>query len=125
VNCFLLQDGRRALIRDQTGIRLRDSREPLSPATLGQILEETPERFSPNVALRPVVQDALFPNLAYIAGPGELAYFAQLRSVYAAFEVPMPVIVLRASLSLLEPRTARLLERFHLGLPDLSVNPSS
>ncbi len=123
VNCFLLQDGRRALIRDQAGIRLRDTREPLSSASLRQILEEAPERFSPNVALRPVVQDALFPNLAYIAGPGELAYFAQLRSVYAAFEVPMPVIVPRASLSLLEPRTAKLLERFRLGLPDLSVEP--
>jgi len=121
VNCFLLQDGRRALIRDQAGIRLRDTREPLSSASLRRILEETPERFSPNVALRPVVQDALFPNLAYVAGPGELAYFAQLRSVYAAFDVPMPVIVPRASLSLIEPRTARLLERFHLGLPDLSV----
>jgi bacillithiol synthase len=123
VNCFLLQDGRRALVRNQEGIQLRDSREPLSSASLRRILEEAPERFSPNVALRPVVQDALFPNLAYIAGPGELAYFAQLGSVYAAFEVPMPVIVPRASLSLLEPRTARLLERFHLGLPDLTVEP--
>ena len=123
VNCFLLQEGRRALVRDRTGVRLRDSGELLSLSTLRQMAEETPERFSPNVALRPVVQDALFPTLAYVAGPGELAYFAQLRSVYASFDVPMPVVVPRASLSLLEPRMSQLLERFHLGLSDLIVEP--
>jgi bacillithiol biosynthesis cysteine-adding enzyme BshC len=121
VNFFLLQDGRRPLVRDQAGFRLRDTGEVLSPASLRRMAEETPERFSPNVALRPVMQDALFPTLAYVAGPGELAYFAQLRPVYAAFNVPMPVIVPRASLSLLEPRMAQLLQRFHLSLLDLGV----
>jgi bacillithiol biosynthesis cysteine-adding enzyme BshC len=123
VNCFLLRDGRRALVRDRTGLRLRDSGDLLSSSSLRQMVEETPEQFSPNVALRPVVQDALFPTLAYVAGPSELAYFAQLRRVYAAFDVPMPVIVPRASLSLLEPRMAQLLERFHLGLSDLEMEP--
>jgi len=85
--------------------------------------QESPERFSPNVALRPVVQDTLFPTLAYVAGPGELAYFAQLRPLYAAFEVPMPVIVPRATLSLLEPRITQLLTRFRLGLHDLTAEP--
>jgi bacillithiol biosynthesis cysteine-adding enzyme BshC len=123
VNCFLLRDGRRALVRDRTGLRLRDSGDLFSSSSLRQMVEETPEQFSPNVALRPVVQDALFPTLAYVAGPSELAYFAQLRRVYAAFDVPMPVIVPRASLSLLEPRMAQLLERFHLGLSDLEMEP--
>ncbi len=123
VNCFLFQAGRRALVKDRLGIRLRDTGDLLPFSSLRRMAEETPERFSPNVALRPVIQDALFPTLAYVAGPGELAYFAQLRSVYAHFDVPMPVVVPRATLSLLEPRMAQLLERFRLSLSDLSAEP--
>jgi bacillithiol biosynthesis cysteine-adding enzyme BshC len=121
VNCFLLERGRRPLVRDAAGFRLRDTGEVRPAASLYRAAEESPERFSPNVALRPIVQDTLFPTLAYVAGPGELAYFAQLRSVYAAFDVPMPVIVPRATLSLLEPRIAQLLARFRLGLHDLTA----
>jgi bacillithiol biosynthesis cysteine-adding enzyme BshC len=123
VNCFLLAEGRRALVRDPTGFRLRDTGETIAPASLLRMVQDSPERFSPNVALRPVVQDMLFPTLAYVAGPGELAYFAQLRPVYAAFGVPMPAIVPRASLSLLDPRVAQLLDRFRLPLQDLAAEP--
>jgi bacillithiol biosynthesis cysteine-adding enzyme BshC len=123
VNCFLLQRGRRPLVRDAAGFRLRDTGEVIPTASLCRLAEESPEQFSPNVALRPVVQDTLFPTLAYVAGPGELAYFAQLRPVYAAFGVPMPVIVPRATVSLVEPRIAQLLARFRLGLPDLTAEP--
>ncbi len=123
VNYFLLREGRRALVRDGEGFRLRDSRETIPAADLHRLAQEEPERFSPNVAMRPVVQDALFPTIAYVAGPGELAYFAQLRLVYQAFDVPMPLIVPRASLTLVEPRVVQLLERFRLGLPDLTLEP--
>jgi bacillithiol biosynthesis cysteine-adding enzyme BshC len=123
VNCFPLQRGRRPLVRDAAGFRLRDTGETIPAASLYRTAQESPERFSPNVALRPIVQDTLFPTLAYVAGPGELAYFAQLRPLYAAFEVPMPVIVPRATLSLLEPRITQLLTRFRLGLHDLTAEP--
>lgn len=123
VNCFLLRDGRRGLTRDAEGFRLRDSGEVIPPADLRRLAEERPELLSPNVALRPILQDFLFPNLAYVAGPGELAYFAQLRPAYEAFGVPMPVVVPRASLTLVESRMAQLLERFDLGLPQLTLEP--
>jgi len=123
VNCFLLREGRRGLVRDGNGFRLRDSKQMIPAAELQRLAQDEPERFSPNVALRPVVQDFLFPTLAYVAGPGELTYFAQLRPMYQAFDVLMPLVVPRASLTLVEPRIGQLLERFRLGLPDLTLEP--
>ncbi len=123
VNCFLLQGGRRALTKNAEGVRLRDGREATPATDLRRLAQEQPESFSPNVALRPILQDFLLPTVAYVAGPGELAYFAQLRSVYQAFDVLMPVIVPRASITLVEPRVAQLLGRFRLGLPDLTLEP--
>ena len=73
----------------------------------------------PNVALRPVMQDTLFPTLAYIGGPAEIAYFAQLGPAYAAYGVPMPPVLPRAHLTLLEARIAALMARHALALPQL------
>jgi bacillithiol biosynthesis cysteine-adding enzyme BshC len=70
-----------------------------------------PGDFSPNVLLRPVVQDSIFPTVAYVAGPSELAYFAQLRSVYEAFSVPMPLVYARASATIVDSNAARFLAR--------------
>jgi bacillithiol biosynthesis cysteine-adding enzyme BshC len=123
VGCFLLRDGRHPLDRDGGSFRLRDTGETIPVPELRRLAEEAPERFSPNVALRPIVQDTLFPTLAYVAGPGELAYFAQLREIYEAFAVPMPLIVPRASFTLIEPRATQLLERFRLGLADIAQDP--
>ncbi len=123
VNCFLLRDGRRGLTREDGGFRLRDSGELLPARTIQTLAGEHPEWLSPNVALRPVLQDYLFPTVAYVAGPGELAYFAQLGRVYRAFDVPMPLIVPRAFLSLADRRTLELLDRYHLSLADLAPEP--
>ena len=123
VNCFLLRQGRWALAKEREDFLIRESQERMSAAELQRLVQDEPERLSPNVALRPIVQDAVFPTIAYIAGPGELAYFAQLRGVYQAFDVPMPLIVPRAFVSLIEPRVAKLLERFRVSLPDLSQDP--
>jgi bacillithiol synthase len=70
-----------------------------------------PERFSPNVLLRPLVQDTLFPTIAYVGGPSEVAYFAQLKDVYAHFGVPMPLIVPRATATVLDGAGLRFLQR--------------
>lgn len=70
-----------------------------------------PERFSPNVLLRPVVQDWMFPNVAYVAGPGELAYHGQLEEIYKAFHVPRPLIYPRATATILDAPALRFLDR--------------
>lgn len=75
---------------------------------------ETPERFSPNVALRPLVQDHLLPTIAYVAGPSEIAYFAQLETLYRLLEIPMPVVYPRHRLTIVEGKIHRLVEKLGL-----------
>jgi bacillithiol biosynthesis cysteine-adding enzyme BshC len=71
-----------------------------------------PETFSPNVLLRPIVQDTLFPTVAYVSGPNELTYLAQLKGVYERFGVPMPLVVPRATATLLDSAALRFLTRY-------------
>lgn len=122
-NLFRLDDteGRRAV--DLLGDGTFSVRGTSRTYTLQVMLEEVetyPERFSPNAALRPVVQDALLPTLAYVGGPGELAYFAQLRPVYDAHAVPMPVVYPRLSATVLTARARRALNALGLDVPDLA-----
>ena len=113
--------------------RLDETRQPIRVApdgfTVGErtvgaddLLREVaaqPELFSPNVLLRPVVQDTLFPTVAYVAGPNELAYLGQLRDVYARFGVPMPIIYPRASATIVDRATLKFLDRYDLDFEGL------
>jgi uncharacterized protein YllA (UPF0747 family) len=73
--------------------------------------------------LRPLWQDACLPSIAFVVGPGELAYLCAVAPLYRLLGVPMPVLVPRASLTLVEPSMQRLLTRFSLDLPDLDQGP--
>ena len=87
-------------------------------AQLLDALERRPATFSTSALLRPILQDTWLPTAAYVGGPGEVAYFAQLAPVYAAFELPMPLVVPRVRLRILEEATRRRLERLHLTAAD-------
>jgi bacillithiol synthase len=84
-----------------------------------------PAQFSPNVLLRPLVQDTLFPTVCYVAGPNELAYLAQLRGVYDAFGVPMPLMQQRASATLIDSNAMRMLVRHDLPFESLRARDES
>jgi len=84
-----------------------------------------PEKFSPNVTLRAVVQDYLLPTIAYYGGAAEIAYFAQTGEVYRLLERPITPILPRSSLTMIERHTGRVLERYGLGLADLFEGPES
>lgn len=85
-----------------------------------QALRSTPvEELSPNVLLRPVLERSILPTVAYVAGPGELAYFAQVSAVAQALGAAGPLAVPRWSATIVEPRVARLLERLRLDLDEL------
>jgi bacillithiol biosynthesis cysteine-adding enzyme BshC len=87
-------------------------------------VREKPILFSPNVLLRPIYQDALLPTVAYIGGPGEIAYFAQMKGVYEKFRLPMPVIYPRKSVTIVEKKVDHILKKYNLEIPDLWRNAS-
>ena len=100
----------RVRLQHEDGHWQTESGLSLSTEALLQQLDEAPERFSPNVFLRPLIQDALLPNAAYIGGPAEIAYYGQMRPVYDLFDMDMPFIAARLSATLVEPSVKRFLE---------------
>lgn len=111
-------DGARQAIRAVDGTFSTGGRTLDGEALLADI-DTNPARFSPNVLLRPIVQDTLLPTVAYVAGPNELAYLGQLRRIYAAFDVPMPVIHPRASATLVDAATVKFLNRYGVDFAQL------
>ncbi len=88
-------------------------------AELISLIVRAPQEFSPNVLLRPIVQDTLFPTICYVAGPNELAYLGQLGRVYESFGVPMPLMFQRATATLLDSNSVRFLVRHEFPLEAL------
>ncbi len=117
-NLFYLGTGDRLAINRSDSV-FSDGLNSWTAESLSAEIEAHPERFSPNVVLRPVMQDTLLPTAAYVAGPGELAYFAQLAPAYARQGVAMPMIYPRASATLLDGSTERLMDKRGLTLADL------
>jgi bacillithiol biosynthesis cysteine-adding enzyme BshC len=117
VALFRMDGGRTPVRRRGDELVIGDA--AFAPAALAAEAVEHPERFSPNVLLRPVVQDALFPTICYVAGPSELAYLGQLKGVYEHFGVPMPLMYPRASATLVDSATRRFLAKYDLHIEDL------
>ncbi len=90
-----------------------------SQAALIERARRSPAEFSPNVLLRPIVQDTLFPTVCYVAGPSELAYLGQLRRVYEAFGIPMPLIQQRATATIVDSNAMRFLSKHDVQLESL------
>jgi len=111
-------DGARRSIRQHAG-RFTIGDRQYSAAALAEQAAHDPAGFSPNVLLRPIVQDTIFPTVCYVAGPNELAYLGQLRRVYEHFALPMPLMYPRASATLVDAPAARFLNRYKMPLEAL------
>lgn len=119
-NLFLMdEDGRHPLDAEDGIFRIRGDGQQLSKEELLAALTASPEKFSANVVLRPLVQDTLLPTALYVAGPSEIAYFAQFKPVYDWAGIPMPAIFPRASATIVEGKVQKVLNEFEIGLPDL------
>lgn len=115
------EDGaRHAVTRTANGrYRMKDARDEHTAEELSEMSRREPQKFSPNVTLRAVVQDYLLPTVAYFGGAAEIAYFAQTAEVYRVLNRPATPILHRASMTVVERRTWRTLERYGLSLADL------
>jgi len=124
INLFWLGDDARWAIDlgDDGAFRLRGTGQTVSRAELLDRLDDEPERFSPNVVLRPLMQDHLLPTAAYVAGPGEVSYFAQYGDVYDWAGLDRPLIHPRASVSLVEGKVQKVLDKYDLSIADFSDN---
>lgn len=126
-NLFIEEDdGLRRLLRHDPS-----SKRPFSTAgqeyslqQLQDLLQQDPSRLTPAAGLRPIVQDCLLPTAAFVVGPGELAYGAELRGVYELHGVPQPVLWPRLSVTWLEPNVARMLDGYGLSAKQFQKDPA-
>ena len=82
-------------------------------------LQAHPERFSPNVITRPLYQEYILPNLAYIGGGGELAYWLERKEQFAHFDIPFPMLIRRNSVLWIDKGSVKRMEKVEIGLEDL------
>lgn len=120
INLFHLRDGHRARIEaDGSHFRVLHGGPRFTLDELLHDLEARPQDYSPNVLLRPLYQETVLPNIAYIGGGGELAYWMQLKWLFQAVQLPMPVVLLRASAAFLSEKADRHRRELGLRIEDL------
>jgi bacillithiol synthase len=115
---FYNVDGRRQPLRRLNG-NFSAGKASFSRDDLRAAIEKSPEAFTANVLLRPVIQDTILPTAAYIGGPAEIAYMAQAQVAYKALLGRMPAMLPRAAFTLVEPGIARLLTKYSLDVCDV------
>lgn len=125
LNLLYANPTRSHIVLEDSGFRLSTDPARVDVKELETLVDQEPQRFSGNVILRSIVQDHLLPTLAYVAGPNEIAYLSQLGSVYDHFAIPRPLIVPRASITLVEKPAARFLRRHNLDFRDLRADDES
>ena len=120
VNLFLEgPEGRERIYRNGNHFELRRSHEFVSAAAVRERVEADPLTLSPNVLLRPVVESTIFPVISYVAGPGEAAYYAQIKRLFEAHGLMMPVIYPRHAVTVVEAKVRKKLDKFGMDVERL------
>ncbi|HVB02573.1 MAG TPA: bacillithiol biosynthesis cysteine-adding enzyme BshC [Chitinophagaceae bacterium] len=120
INLFYLEGQiRERLIQDKDGWRVMNTSLTFSPAALETALITHPERFSPNVILRGLLQESILPNLVFIGGGGELSYWLELKGLFDHFNIPYPLLLLRNSVCWIDPQSQSRLEKLGITPADL------
>ncbi|WP_417589851.1 bacillithiol biosynthesis cysteine-adding enzyme BshC [Owenweeksia hongkongensis] len=120
INLFYIADGLRERIEKRDGRwYVLNTKLEFSEEEIIKELNDNPERFSPNVILRPLYQEVILPNLAYIGGGGELAYWFQLKDMFDAFKIPFPMLMLRNSALWVPAKEKSKLDDMGLKVSDL------
>lgn len=115
VNTFLFSDNKRYLIQqDKHRYYLKDTEITFSKEALQEMLQHTPEKFSPNVLLRPLLQQKILPNIAYIGGNAEIAYWLQLKQAFDHYSISFPFLIQRPVLFIAPRPTLQKISKLQL-----------
>ncbi len=127
INLFYMEGTLRARIekKDENKWQVVDTDKTYTRAQLEEMLDKSPEVFSPNVVLRPLYQETILPNIAYIGGLGELAYWLQLKAFFDKEQLAFPMLILRDSALLLSAKTLQKLDKLGLTPLDMFDNTQS
>ncbi len=120
INFFYLTDGLRSRIeKKESTYHVLDSDITFTQPQLEKLIDEEPEKFSPNVILRPLYQEMILPNIAYVGGPAEVIYWLQLKNVFQHFNTPFPMLMPRNFGVVMNHEVARKFAKTDLELKDL------
>lgn len=123
INLFYLMDGVRERIEKKGDIyQVLHTSITFSVKELQKEVAEFPERFSPNVVLRPLYQEVILPNLAYIGGPAEVGYWLQLKGIFDLHEVPFPILLPRNFAIIIREKHQQKISKLGVGLTDLFLD---
>ena len=122
---YLVDDNRLRIVKSNEKYETADASYVWNSSDLVAELQKHPERFSPNALMRPLYQEAVLPNIAYIGGGGELAYWVQLKATFEAFELPYPLLQHRTSLLLMSEKQVKKCAKLELPLQDLFLDKAS
>ncbi len=126
INYFYLNEGLRERLEERNGqFHVLNTQLNFSREEILQELEQHPERFSPNVITRPLYQEVILPNLCYIGGGGELAYWMQLKASFEAMDTPFPILLLRNSALLISEKQKKKTEKLKLNVRDLFLKQNT
>lgn len=122
INLFYLIDGLRERIIESNGIYSTESGAiKMNQEEILQLLDEHPECFSPNVVLRALYQESILPDIAFVGGGSEIAYWLELKPMFDHFRVPLPALILRNSFMVARAEDEQKLHSFGLKIADLFV----
>lgn len=126
INLFYMHDGiRERIVKQDDYYHVLETELQFSEQEILDLVDEHPERFSPNVVMRPLYQEVILPNLAYIGGGGELAYWLELNSLFEAENATFPMLILRNSVLLYSDKTSKKLKKLDTPIQDLFLTPQA
>jgi len=126
INLFYIEDNLRERIILENGIyKVNHTKIEFTETEILALLESNPEKFSPNVIMRPLYQEVILPNLCYIGGGGEIAYWLELKSFFAAAKVTFPTLLIRNSVLLATEKQNKKADKLNLTWSDLFTNQST
>lgn len=123
VNLFIIENNERLLLEPvENEFRLKGKRKRYTLDEILNLLNSSPGKFSPNVLLRPICQDYLFPTAFYVGGPAEISYFAQIVPMYDIYNLSQPFIYPRSSATIVERGVKSVLDKYNLTYSDIFIS---